>query len=498
MARSDDLILWNFSEQDVDYVSVEWSKLTDKSFEELCYDVLVAEDFRNLEWLGKGGGDRGRDIVATKSMEMTEAHETMYDYLVLCKRYLARPPAPSDLQQELAWADGHNPDVLMIMFPNTLTPDTHDWLKSIGPQKRYKILVYDEKDFERFFDRHARVYLKHFGNERVSPMKRILSSMLADADQTMQTISNDVQLSENEVETILRDLERRGIVSHQGPEEAALYRLEHNLAAFADVAKEFLADETRKFEFISSEYCRSLVGPELVNHIESRYHLVLDADHRVALAKLLKISPSALNTALFSPTDKYDTGYAHVEELKLAGDERNKWNESMLTEFMSTLFENAIADLRDPGVKTTLKQNEVEGYNLGIKIQMASSKGPVLNLGSEVTIMLVKAAGPIKAGQLVSATPDLFMRTGDILLHLDLLEQAIGEYDRAISGLKDAQKLAAAWNKKGVCLMALKRWNKAIPCFDKALEIRPALNEARHNKQKCEAALIAELHPMQK
>lgn len=471
-------------------LTIEWSKLTDDDFENLCYDVLVGEGYKNLEWLGRKGGDRGRDILATKLMKMTEAHEPMFNFLVQCKKYLARPPAPSDLQETLAWADAHNPSVLMIMVPNTLTADTRDWLDQIRPQKRYHILVYDEKNFDQFFDHNREVYLKHFGKERVFPRKLIVSSLLRSTDQTIQTISSDAQLSKDEVETILHDLEQQRIVSHEGSEEAALYHLERDLTTFANLAKEFLADETMRYGFISSEYCQSLVGPELVSHIESRYHLVLDADQRVALAKLLKISASALNTALFSPTDKYDTGYAHIEELGLRDDERDKWNQSLFTEFMSTLLEKAIADLRDPDVKTTLKQNEVEGYNIGIKIKMASSKGPVLDLGSEVTIMLLKAAGPIKAGQLVSATdPDLFMRTGDILLHLELLEQAMGEYDRAISGLKDAQKLAAAWNNKGVCLMALQRWNKAIPCFDKALEIHPTLNEARNNKQRCQAAL---------
>jgi tetratricopeptide (TPR) repeat protein len=175
-----------------------------------------------------------------------------------------------------------------------------------------------------------------------------------------------------------------------------------------------------------------------------------------------------------------------MKELGIQGDERDKLNQSLLTEFIATLLEKAIVDLREPDVKLALKQNRVDGYVISIRIKMANPKELVLNLGVEESIMLLRAKGPIMAGQLVSATdPDLFLRTGDILMNLELLEPATRGYEKAIAGLKDSQKLAAAWNNKGVCLMRLQKWTKAIPCFSKSLEIHPT-EEARKNKQKCE------------
>ncbi len=472
-------------------MAIEWDNLTDEGFENLCYDVLAVEGYKNLEWVGRKGGDRGRDILATKLMKMTETHEMMFHCVIQCKRYLARRPAPSDLDETLVWADAHNPDVLLIMIPSTLTADTHDWLDKIRPRSRYRILIYDEKHFEQFFDRNREVHVKHFGKERVLPRKLILSSLLQGADQTVQTISSNAQVSTDNVITILHDLEQQKIVSHGGPETGPVYRLERDLITFTNLAKELLADETGKFEFVSSEYSRSLIGPELIGYIESRYHLVLDADRRVAFAKLFKISPSALSVALFSSTDKYDTVHAHIEELGLRDEERDKWNQSVLTEFVSTLLENALADFRDPHATKTLQKNEVEGYDVGIKMKMVSSKGPVLHLGSELIFVVMKAGETIRAGQLVSPNdPAEFLRIGNILLHLGLLELAIKEYDNAISNLRDRPlDLAGAINNKGVCLMSLRRWNEAISCFDEALEISPDIKEARNSKQKCEGAL---------
>jgi tetratricopeptide (TPR) repeat protein len=471
-------------------LTIEWNKLTDEDFESLCWDVLAELGYKNLQWLGKKkGGDRGRDILAMKPMEVTETHEVMLRFLVQCKRYLANPPGPSDLQETLAWADAHNPDWLMIMVPNTLTSGTHDWLDLIRPQKKYQILVYDEKHLEQFFDKHGNVYAKHFGGKRVA-RERIICSMLDREMKSPKRLADETQLPEEQVAAILEKLDQEGLISREEGEKVVIsYSLKTSTTAFAEIAKRFLTDES-KFEFLASKYSEFAMNSDLADYVESRYHILLSKDQKQALIKLFGISPSALQAALFSPTDKYDTAYAHAEQIGLRGDERDRWNQLLLTEFMSTLLEKAIADLRDPDVKTTLEKNEVEGYDVGITIKMASSKGPVLNLGSELAIMLLKAGGPIKAGQLVSATdPGLFVRTGSIFLHLELFEQAMGEYDRAISELKDKQKLAAAWNNKGVCLMALRRWDKAIPCFDKALEIHPTLNEARDNKQKCEAAL---------
>lgn len=472
-------------------LSIEWDNLTDEEFESLCYDVLAVEGYKNLEWIGRKGGDRGRDIVGTKLTKMTETHEMTFHCVIQCKRYLARRPAPSDLNETLVWADAHNPDVLLIMIPSTLTPDTLEWLEKIRPRSRYRILIFNEKDFEQFFDRNREVYVKHFGKERVFPRKLILSSLLQGTDQTVQTISSNAKVSTDNVITILHDLEQQKIVSRGGPETAPVYRLERDLVTFTNLAKELLADEAGKFEFVSSEYSRSLIGPELIGYIESRYHLVPDADRKVALAKLFKISPSALSIALFSSTDKYDTVHAHIEELGLCDEERDKWNQSVLTEFVSTLLENALTDLRDPNGTKTLEKNEVEGYHVGIKMKMVSEKGAVLDLGSELVFLVMKAGETIRAGQLVSPKdPAVFVRIGNILLHLGLLELAIREYDNAISNFRDRPlDLAGAMNNKGVCLMSLQRWNEALSCFDEVLEINPDLKEARNNKQKCEDAL---------
>jgi tetratricopeptide (TPR) repeat protein len=466
---------------------IDWKNLTAEAFESLCYDVLANSGFKNLEWMGRTGGDRGRDILGYKPQSITEIKEIQRRFLVQCKKYR---PSVTDLNNVIAWADAHDPNVLMLMVSDTLTSDTHDWIDKMKPKKRYDIIVFEEKDFEDFFDRHGETFVKHFGKERLAPGKQIISLLLDGDDQALQTIVTKTSLSEEQVKATLRNLEDQKIVSHRVTETTESYHLMRDLTTLQSLTKEFLSDEPTRFQVLSSEYFQSLIASDLANNIESRFHLLLDATQKATLLKLLKISPSALNAVFFLPTTKYETAYAHLQELGLKGEDRERWNQSILTEFMSTLLEKTLADLREPEAKAVLSKNNIEGFDVGIKIMMANPRELVLGLASEIIVLLFKAGEPIKMGQFVSARdPEVYVRTGDILQQLQLFEQAIIQYDRAISELKENNKLAAAWNNKGVCHMALRRWHKAISCFEKALELDPEIEQPRENIKKCSLAL---------
>lgn len=130
---------------------IDWGKLSDMEFEELCYDILEKSGFINLMWIGRKGKDRGRDIIAEKHRK--ELHRLRTEkWLVQCKKYLSKPPSPSSLGNDLAWADYHNPDVFLIMLTNTLTPDTHDWIEGVKKTRKYDVQVCDEKQLRSLLE----------------------------------------------------------------------------------------------------------------------------------------------------------------------------------------------------------------------------------------------------------------------------------------------------------------------------------------------------------
>jgi hypothetical protein len=465
-------------------MAIEWAILTDRQFESLCYDVLSRSGYKNVEWFGRGGDDRGRDIKCDRTDEILLGKDTRITCIAQCKRHISQPPSVSDLVATIAWADAHNPNRLFIMVSNILSPNTNDWLDKIRPQKKYDIVVYDEKNFEAFFEGNPDLYVKHFAREFPFPRNSVIGSLLDMECKSTAQISKETGLPQDQVKSILDDLSSRKAVAEAEP---SCYHLESTMASFVELSHTLLFDEKRRVMLLTSQYSKAIIGRELMDYIQSRYHIKLDEDQKSSLSRLLGMSPSALNTALSAPTEIYDTGYAHVQDIGLKGEQLEKWNEMMIATFLSDLLPGTIADLR--GSSDALKENKVEGCNIDIGIKMANSEASLLDMRCETTTLLLPAKGPVKAGQLLVATdPDLFIQTGNILSNLKLLDRAISEYDRAISGIEDAKKLAQAWNNKGVCFWRLGK-PEAIGCFQRAQELDPSLIEARNNEEKCRVDL---------
>jgi len=478
-------------------VKLDWDALKDQDFEGLCYDLLDREGFSDIKWIGRGGKDRGRDIICKKVEFIVGNVQRMMTYSVQCKKYIARPPSPSDFMNTIAWADMHKPNFLLIMVSNTLSAKTHDWLSGIAKSKRYIISTFEEKDFERFFQENEDIYGKYFERkEKEAPYKidyydidnRVLMCLVDRSKKNIQEISKEVNIAVPEIEPILKRLLSKKVLicsKEKKEHEKALYSLRGDLTAFVNVAKELLLTD-HKFDFLTSRFSIDMINRDFINYIESRHFLNLTAQVKNGLIIFFKLSPSALYYSLFSDARIYETGHHHLQSLKMPKEEREKWANSIANSFISRLMEKVLVDLHHPGSQKTLQQNKIEGYRLNIGLKMASIKDLIIDLSSESVMMFFKAKGEIKAGSLVSTTsPELFVRIGEILTNLRLLEQAIKQYDLTIDQVKDAEHLKVAWNNKGVCLMRLNRWSDAVPCFNEALKIDPNLKEAQKNRKKC-------------
>lgn len=306
--------------------------------------------------------------------------------------------------------------------------------------------------------------------------------------KSIEDISKEVNEPVPKIEPVLKNLLSKGMVvcsKDKTDRRMTLYSLRSDLTAFIDVAKELLLTDYG-FDFLISSYSRDMINKDLANYIESRYFLKLSKQFKDGLIIILKISPRAIYHSLFSDTRYFETGYHHLQGLKMQDEICRKWANTYVNSFASDLLAKILVDLHHPDSKKALQQNNIEGYKLSIGLKMANIKEPIIDLRSDSTIMLLKAKGAIRAGSLVSGTaPDLFIRVGGVLVNLGLLEQAIKEYDLALEQVKDKEKLKVTWNNKGVCLMRLHRYSDAIRCFDEVLKIDPNFKEALENKQRC-------------
>jgi predicted transcriptional regulator len=286
---------------------LDWDKLSDRDFENICFDILVKEGFDNVEWYGKSGNDRGRDIICTKSELILENFRKTNSYLVQCKKWVSRPPDPSDLNDTIAWADVHAPNVLLLMITNTLTSNSRDWLKLKEKTTNYGILSFEEKNFELFFEHNPDLYTKHFVAKKLlidqkmdALQQSVLLALANKGNLTLSQISEKTAISDKTLESVLGNLVSRKVVIYlKEGSETTQYSLTDNFENYLLIAKELLLDENG-FDFLVSPFSNSFMNKELIKYIESRFYLRLTEQLMGNLLALIKVSPNALYHSLFA------------------------------------------------------------------------------------------------------------------------------------------------------------------------------------------------------
>ncbi len=106
--------------------AVSWDLVSDSEFEKLAFFLLKEEDFYNLKWFGRGGGDKGRDkgrdLVGFTYEEPITGQRHEKKWVIQCKHY-TKPLNKSVLKEDLAKAEQHNPDYWLLSTNLPLTSD---------------------------------------------------------------------------------------------------------------------------------------------------------------------------------------------------------------------------------------------------------------------------------------------------------------------------------------------------------------------------------------
>ena len=129
--------------------NINWSDFSPEEFEQICCTILELNDFKNVQWYGRSGGDKGRDIVTTKIEEPLPSLQKMTKWVVQCKRYLSKPPSKGEISEFLASAREHKPDNVLLIATCTFSADVKDWITSIKSEYQFNIFVWEERDLQR-------------------------------------------------------------------------------------------------------------------------------------------------------------------------------------------------------------------------------------------------------------------------------------------------------------------------------------------------------------
>lgn len=141
---------------------INFSRISPKAFENLCYDLLVSYNFQNLIWRD-GAGDNGRDIEAI-SHQSNPFRTVILKWFFECKHYAAGVP-PADLHSKIAWADAEQPDFLVFFVSSYITVAARTWLEKIEPQKNYKILIIEGEELKQRIVKYPDLVERYFAGD---------------------------------------------------------------------------------------------------------------------------------------------------------------------------------------------------------------------------------------------------------------------------------------------------------------------------------------------
>ena len=175
---------------------IDFSKLTPKEFENLCYELVTGDGFQSVKW-NQGGADGGRDIEATLPFSSPYTNLTFTKWFFECKLYTQGVP-PEDLNSKIAWADAKQPDFLVIFTSSYITKGAREWLDDIQKQKQYKIIVIEGVELKdrlvkqqhliaRYFraDKYMELYkdiLRHNAIYKLVPSIEMVDDILKNVD----------------------------------------------------------------------------------------------------------------------------------------------------------------------------------------------------------------------------------------------------------------------------------------------------------------------------
>lgn len=154
-------------------MKIEWEKISPEEFEKICFKLIEENDFKNLSWFGKSGGDKGRDLICFKNEEPLSGIIKNNKWVIQCKRYILKPPTKAEINNILVNAEEHNPNDILIVVTNTLSANTKDWIEEKRKKAKYFIHIWEELDLEREIDKHRRKLERQFP-DIIVPQKEVI------------------------------------------------------------------------------------------------------------------------------------------------------------------------------------------------------------------------------------------------------------------------------------------------------------------------------------
>lgn len=117
-------------------IKINWKEdVTPENFEKFITYILSKIGFHNVAWFGKGGGDKGRDVVAYSIEQLPFNLKYERKWIIQCKKW-SRFPTKTDILNEVSSAFEHNPDFWVLAIPLNPSPSKIEYIENLGQKNR--------------------------------------------------------------------------------------------------------------------------------------------------------------------------------------------------------------------------------------------------------------------------------------------------------------------------------------------------------------------------
>lgn len=129
-------------------MNISWNEVEPENFEKFVYHLIIDKNFKNVRWFGKGGGDKGRDVIGDYIENLPLGITVVTKWIFQCKRW-RRMPSKNDILNEIGKVAEHRPDYWVLVIPVDPNPNFYDFLKQMEANYNYKLLIIPLIQIER-------------------------------------------------------------------------------------------------------------------------------------------------------------------------------------------------------------------------------------------------------------------------------------------------------------------------------------------------------------
>jgi tetratricopeptide (TPR) repeat protein len=315
---------------------------------------------------------------------------------------------------------------------------------------------------------------------------KIFLALLDMTPRNLEALAKEVREPLGDVREVMHDLARENVVASEAGTgqprwKVDRYSLRPDVSLFLSLARQYL-EGPHKFRFLSSQFAGALFASDVPGYLEARWRFRSTDRERAGLFRFLSVSPSALNHALFTPTDRYlgpeegRTGYADRERSRPL--QTNRLIEDLLVRMSG--------DMEHPHFQDLLGLRGIKGHLFRTIAKAATTQELAFNLQADSLLTQNKAAAPGRPAQPGARNDaEQAVELGMALLHMEEHEQAVAYFDRGIKEIRDPSRLLSAWNSRGISLLHLKKYTEATNSFNEALRYNGNSKVAWYYKALC-------------